>query len=333
MLLSIIIPHYNLQRELLERCIESIKAQGFKENYVETIIVDDGSSSPPLWITERFPESGIRLIIANHGGPGAARNRGIEEAKGEYIFFVDADDSLIANGALPLVLDIIKAERPQIFRLRQKVCSNRERPTVPQTTTIKTGRSISGAMFMAENNMPGRPCSYIFLRELAIKRGVMFPINCFHEDEEFNTYLHFHALSLIDSDALVYCYNIREGSTTTNSDTGFIRRRIDDMLQAITRMAEFKERTSGSSNSIQKRAITRKLDTMAADVILNMMYHGMSVREIRERCRKYLEPLSLYPITKASYSFKYRIFRIFANNKAGMAIMRFMVHGKKPKKG
>ena len=80
MFLSIIIPHYNLQRELLERCIESIVKQEMPSDDYEIIIVDDGSITPPVWVEELYPCTNIRLLNEPHGGPGAARNRGIEEA-------------------------------------------------------------------------------------------------------------------------------------------------------------------------------------------------------------------------------------------------------------
>ena len=85
MFLSIVIPHYNLPLELLERCIASIVQQGIATEDYEIIIVDDESQEPPMWLEDTFPGVNIRLIKAKHGGPGAARNRGMDEAKGTYI--------------------------------------------------------------------------------------------------------------------------------------------------------------------------------------------------------------------------------------------------------
>ena len=99
MLLSIIIPHYNLPRELLERCIASITQLEMATDDYEIIVVDDGSHTPPLWVETSYPETNIRLITATHGGPGAARNRGIDEARGTYIEFVDADDTIITGNS------------------------------------------------------------------------------------------------------------------------------------------------------------------------------------------------------------------------------------------
>ena len=93
MQLSIIIPVYNVERHLV-RCVKSVLAQGLA-NY-EVILVDDGSTdqSRALCDTLQREHSCITVIHQANGGLSAARNTGIEAAKGEYITFVDSDDEL-----------------------------------------------------------------------------------------------------------------------------------------------------------------------------------------------------------------------------------------------
>lgn len=331
MFLSIIIPHYNIKRELLERCINSIIKQGIPTTEYEIIIVDDASDTPPVWIEDTYNETSIKLIIASHGGPGAARNRGIEEASGKYIMFIDADDFLLDNGEIHPCMQILKDESPQILRYRYLVTHNPLKLKYSIKHKIKTGNTISGAAFMSQNNLPGSPCLYFFARELAIKKSIRFPEECFHEDEEFNTTLHFHAQSLIESDALLYCYCKRKGSTTANNDPGFEKKRIEDMLKAIERITFLRSSFYERSNTIQKKGIDRKLNTLAVDAILNMLYIGMSAKEIHRKCNERLAPLSLYPIPKASYSHKYRIFRLLANSHIGLTMLRTITPKRKPK--
>ena len=158
MFLSIIIPHYNISRPLLERCINSIVGQKIDESH-EILVVDDGSQTPPSWITASFGNSNVRLIEAEHGGPGAARNRGIEEALGKYIMFVDADDFLINKEETAQCIDILKAEKPQILRFRYHVTDNPDK--LPKRNgKINSSYIISGASFMANNNLSGSPCLY-----------------------------------------------------------------------------------------------------------------------------------------------------------------------------
>ena len=107
---------------------------------------------------------------------------------------------------------------------------------------------------------------------------------------------------------------------------------MDDMLRAIERISYFRSSFYEKSNSVQKKGIDRKLNTLAVDAILNMLYKGMNAPAIRETCHEKLAPLSLYPIPDAKYSVKYRIFRLLANSATGMRILRTIVPVKKPDK-
>lgn len=330
MFLSIIIPHYNIPDKLLRRCVQSILIQGIPDNEYEIIIVDDGSDTKPTWVTEL--DKNIRLINGEHSGPGGARNKGIEAATGEYIMFVDADDFLFNNGEILSCIEKLKSERPHILRYRYIVKKEREENISPKKKNIRFSNTISGAVYMEKNNLSGSSCTFFFRRELALKKGITFPENTFHEDEEFNTILHYHAQSLVDSNATLYCYSIRNGSTTANDSTEFEKRRISDFMDIIVRIHRFAQCNSGKSNPIQARAIAHKLDTLVVDAILNMMYSGMGIREIRKRCKSTLSPISLYPLRKASYSLKYRIFRCLTSNLFGMMLLRIITPSRKPAK-
>lgn len=96
MKISIIVTCYNLENDI-ERCIKSIIGQSYYR--WETIIVDDGSSDNSCKIIEKFTrkDSRIRLIKQHNQGPSNARNRGIREADGKYIMFIDGDDYISEN--------------------------------------------------------------------------------------------------------------------------------------------------------------------------------------------------------------------------------------------
>lgn len=86
---SIIIPLFN-KAPFIGRALHSIAAQTFAD--FELIVVDDGSTDDGAQIVEQFSDSRVRLIRQHNAGPGAARNRGLAEAIGEYVAFLDADD-------------------------------------------------------------------------------------------------------------------------------------------------------------------------------------------------------------------------------------------------
>jgi glycosyltransferase involved in cell wall biosynthesis len=92
-LISVIVPVHNGQA-YLEGCIETIEAQTYRER--EVIIVNDGSTDDTARVCERLQEkySDISVITLPDLGVAVARNRAIEQAKGAYLTFVDADDRL-----------------------------------------------------------------------------------------------------------------------------------------------------------------------------------------------------------------------------------------------
>jgi len=93
--ISVIIPMYN-SAKYIEECVQSVLNQTYKN--IELIIVDDMSSDNSVEIVERFDDDRIKLIkLAKNVGAALARNRGIDEATGECICFIDSDDYWIAD--------------------------------------------------------------------------------------------------------------------------------------------------------------------------------------------------------------------------------------------
>lgn len=92
-LISVIVPVYNGEA-YLEKCIESIKAQTYSN--LEILIINDGSTDKTGQICERLAafNPSVRIFTLEDEGVSAARNKGLEEARGELITFVDADDRL-----------------------------------------------------------------------------------------------------------------------------------------------------------------------------------------------------------------------------------------------
>ncbi len=90
-LISVIIPVYNREKTLIE-CIDSVISQTYKN--IEIILVDDGSIDNSLEICKNYCSGNpkIKLFATQHIGVSAARNKALDEATGDYIFFMDSDD-------------------------------------------------------------------------------------------------------------------------------------------------------------------------------------------------------------------------------------------------
>ncbi len=88
---SIIIPAYNVAPYIAE-CLQSVWVQTFSA--WEAIVIDDGSTDETVVIIKEFSDERIRLIEQKNAGLSATRNRGIKEAKGEFVLCLDSDDRL-----------------------------------------------------------------------------------------------------------------------------------------------------------------------------------------------------------------------------------------------
>ena len=94
MFISVVIPTYN-RLPILQTCLRALEAQRLEAPVTgfEVVLVDDGSTDETVaWLTAQAAElPHVRLIQQSHGGPAQGRNRGVENARGEVIVFIDSD--------------------------------------------------------------------------------------------------------------------------------------------------------------------------------------------------------------------------------------------------
>ncbi len=119
--ISIIIPAHDAQRTI-ERCLKSVAEQTYRN--LEIIVVDDGSTDNTWMLLNKMAgaDSRIRVIHKDNGGASSARNRALEEIKGSYVAFLDADDFIESElyeqlycAAKERQLDIVSASLREIY--------------------------------------------------------------------------------------------------------------------------------------------------------------------------------------------------------------------------
>ena len=113
--LSIIIPVFNCEKTI-KKCLDSIFNQKTELEY-EVILVDDSSSDNTVKVVESTisGRKNSRLICQENAGAGAARNKALSYAKGEYLFFIDGDDYISGNCLNILNMEIQKKENLDIL--------------------------------------------------------------------------------------------------------------------------------------------------------------------------------------------------------------------------
>ena len=90
-LVSVIVPNYNVER-YVRKCLDSLRGQTLRE--IEVICIDDGSTDESGRIVDEYAKEDerLRVIHTENRGLSAARNRGIDEARADWLMFVDSDD-------------------------------------------------------------------------------------------------------------------------------------------------------------------------------------------------------------------------------------------------
>jgi len=186
---SVIVPIYNREK-YIARCIESILRQTFKD--FELILVDDGSKDGSLAICEEYAKKDNRIVVLHkeNGGVSSARNLGLDNAKGEWICFVDSDD-YVSEHYIQSLTDLIGkyGDIPTLYVSGILFVGNRGRQLYKEPYqimynsiyTIDKGLKI-------ERITTGTDVSKLYNREIIRKHEIRFPENLIYSEDQVFIY-------------------------------------------------------------------------------------------------------------------------------------------------
>lgn len=221
MFLSIIIPMYNTAEKYLCQCIDSCLEQDIDKSYYEIICINDGSTNNCLDILNKYKSKfdNIILISQINSGVSVARNAGIKIAKGDYIWFVDADDFIARNslGSLHRLVSENKVDRLNLGAYHFVGLIDKSIDLKPNHTlrSIFCTRSLYDRRFLTSNNI-------IFMKEISLGEDMLFNF-------EIDQIKHTEAVS----ERVYYYYRLNEDSVTHNNDElTFAKKFIDSHLIA-----------------------------------------------------------------------------------------------------
>ena len=225
-LISVIVPVYKVE-SYLKDCVKSICGQTYEN--LEIILVNDGSpdSCPELCDEWRKKDSRIKVVHKTNGGLSSARNAGLEVAKGEYIGFVDGDDT-IEPDMYEVLYDAIKNGKRDISICGTKVITTATSLKKNVNVLVSSRVQMSSSELWDEifGFLNNSACNKLYKRELI--EDVRFPEGlCHGEDLLFNILY----AGKCESGALVkdlkYNYYKRDNSITTGA---FSVRNFDEII-------------------------------------------------------------------------------------------------------
>lgn len=203
-MISVIIPVYNTERWLPE-CLDSLLAQ--KEEDWEGILVDDGSVDSSAAICRRYCEADtrFRLVCQENGGPSSARNTGLDNAQGDYIAFIDSDDTILPD-YLSTLLKNIETHNAEIASVG--TCELTAETGKPQS--VLTGGEAVERMLYQTSSLTTSPYGKLFRKELW--DGMRFRPGIIYEDLDIIYRIILKARKVsVDSKSL-YIYRSTPGS-------------------------------------------------------------------------------------------------------------------------
>lgn len=232
--ISVIVPVYNVEQYLKE-CVDSILNQTFRD--FELILVDDGSTDKSGMICDAYANEDPRIIVFHqqNAGAAAARNRGLDVARGEYIAFVDSDD-IVLSQYLEILYYHVAANKADISLCLYE-CFDKTYDTLinGKESECRTfsGKEISLYRYQHPDQIPVAPYSKLILR--SVIAGRRFPENMLCEDQGFIPYVLYNANVVAFVGSYLYMYRQRAGSLEHSQ---FTVKRFDD-IQHMNAFIEF----------------------------------------------------------------------------------------------
>lgn len=137
MKLSIVIPAFNCE-DTLETCISSLSIDNKHRDKIEILIVDDGSTDKTAEVARRMAETNtsIKYLYQNNAGAGAARNLGLKHIDGDYVWFIDGDDSVNENSINVIFYELVK-HNPDILLFSYKLYDEAKNQFIAQSKRDK----------------------------------------------------------------------------------------------------------------------------------------------------------------------------------------------------
>ncbi len=233
---SVIIPIYNVEESYLRKCLNSVLEQTYKS--MEVLLIIDGATDGSILVCQEYVsrDNRFRVFQRSNKGAGAARNFAIEQAGGDYIFFVDSDDYWIDPGLVEKVACLLHESHADLLSFGYIEFFKGERlPAVPVpgdlVRTEVVGRpaayALTSLLKTSRRNFSSSIVTKCVKTSLLRENSICFLEGINGEDAHYTAQLLIHAKSY---DRLNECaYAVRRHTSSTSRAAANSRRVADSM--------------------------------------------------------------------------------------------------------
>lgn len=300
--LSIIVPVYNVEK-YLERCVNSLLHQDIDKSEYEIILVNDGSTDSSYEKAEKLKEGNANIVLftQENKGQSAARNVGMELAKGKYIMFVDSDD-LLEPDVFGTLITTSEHNNLQICYYSTIFEYEDGRVRNEQQSLFETNVNYDGNYLLLNGFNPSSVWQCVYKNEFLRKSKVSFFEGIIHEDVDFSFRLIPLAKRVMFTNILVYHYFVwRENSILTNSPQKLMFQ-IKSNFQ-VAKNTKTAMNTDEYSKNV-KEYVIRHMNSLVVINLLRLIKDTRLNADIKNECFDFAKKINVYPIQGKAKSWK-----------------------------
>ncbi|GGD10388.1 glycosyltransferase family 2 protein [Hyunsoonleella pacifica] len=322
MKLSIIVPFFNAENHL-ERCVNSLVNQDLDSNHFEIILINDGSTDQSKGVSEKLVKLYPNIVLHTHKniGLGASRNVGIQMARGEYIYFIDADDYLVF-GLLGTVLKYIQEYELDLVGFKYLSTTALDLFDPEAILSIEEVNVQSGIDFVANSkSFVVMAWWYVMKKEHVIQNNLKFPEGRYLEDGPFTfrLFLQIKRMAFLPIDG--YRYVKTPNSIMNKESRRHIIKLIDDYKYLIDNFNTLKKDLL-IRKDIDYSGFIKKIQFWSDVNVYMLFYRFIKVNLPVSKINKILnhfEKIKAYPLKffvgEENNSFKHKLITSLFNNK------------------
>ena len=267
---SIIVPVYNVEK-YLKKCLDSILSQTYKN--FEVIIVNDGSPDNSQKIIDEYKKKDkrIKAYKKENGGLSSARNYGIKKAKGEFLLFVDSDDSI--NKELLEKINEVASHTTDIIRFQvDKIDGNNHSIENTKTFNLVSGEEAFNKLL--QNSLFVTAWSSAYNANYFRVNKFEYPEGKIHEDFGLTPLVYIKAKHVTCINYVGYNYYIRENSIMTSiTDEKLIKRNndmlyhYDFLLKSVNRLRSISDNSKNTFKSFISNALINRCSILNGTIL------------------------------------------------------------------
>ena len=238
-LVSIIIPIYNVE-ECLEECLESVTSQINSNQEVEVLLINDATTDNSMHIAKRYEEKYDFVKIINlsiNQGLSIARNTGIRESSGDWLWFVDSDDRVEPDTLQPLLSEIREHKDNDVICIQKRNCLTTWKEFVNYNDILPSPLQMDGKQYLRSNLQKTASIKFIVKRRFLNDFQLEFYPKLLHEDVLFNYTMLYHTRNIYVLNQFIYGRRLRRPGSITNT-TGL--KNANDMIFIHKKLMEFR---------------------------------------------------------------------------------------------